>query len=102
MDPIKEAFSKAKQDIFNLQSEIYALKQEIQEINQTLNKILNQQTNSQTIQPTNQHINQSELLQNPTLQHIPTHKTPLYALKSHYTDISTGNEGVPTNKPTNH
>jgi hypothetical protein len=83
MDPIKEAFTRIKEDISYLYNEI-------EEIKLLLNELKSQQSN----QPTNQH-------QNTTLQSsIPT---PLlqYSLKSEKTSISTRNEGVPTNQPTN-
>lgn len=46
-DPIKDAFTRAKQDIFDLQAQLYALKQENNQLNQILSEIpdiLQQQT----------------------------------------------------------
>lgn len=81
MDPIKEAFLKAKQDIQFLNEKIDKLTQELEELKRTLN------TSYQSVQPTNQ-------------QMIPTHQHSLEHLKSSKTSFSTGNEGVPTNQPT--
>ena len=84
-DKIKEAFIKAKEDIFDLQSQIYYLHQEIEEIKRTLNHI-SEQTQSQS---------------NPTDRQItPTDNLDDKALKPHYFNTSTGNEGVPTDRQT--
>jgi biotin operon repressor len=82
MDPIKEAFSKIKQDITFLREELNSLKFKLDNSNLPRNQhnYLNQQTNK----PTNQQINH-----------------PLEGLSKPNMYISTGNEGVPTNKPTN-
>src|SRR3989344_5797813 len=78
MDPVKEAFSKVKQDISDLKEELEAISSELIELKQILN---------------------------PT--HIPTHNLnelynmPLEAVKSPISDISTGNRGVPTDRQTN-
>mgnify|MGYP001609578405 FL=1 len=82
-EAIKQSFAKVKQDMTSLQEQINYLSQQIEELKRTL----------QT--PTHP-------AENPTLQHIiPTHNLPLQALKSSKTPFSTGNQGVPTNKPTN-
>ena len=74
-DPIKEAFQKVKEDIDSLKLELSSLKDLIQHIS----------SNQQTI------------------QHItPTHNPSQTTISSSKTNISTGNEGVPTNQPTNH
>ena len=103
-DKIKEAFAKAKQDIFNLFSELESIKREIKE----LKFILEQQSNSQTDTPThNPAHNKTEINENTAFQHIistqnsiPTHNLPFKALKSPISTISIGNEGVPTNSQT--
>ena len=83
-DQIKEAFSKVKQDIELLKTQLDYLTEEIAQLKRT-------QENNPTYQAENQ-----------TLQHTtPTHHSPLEALKSPKTPFSTGNDGVPTNKPTN-
>ena len=127
MDPIKEAFSKAKQDIFNLQSQLENMRRDMQEIKRTLNIILeNQQTNKPTNNQSNQQSNQfktsnsqyspipSKTASSPTNQQKkpsfyeenPTHKiTPIHNLSQYgliplENKLSIGNEGVPTNQPT--
>ncbi|MEM4259206.1 MAG: hypothetical protein QXS38_00365 [Candidatus Pacearchaeota archaeon] len=87
-DPLKEAFSRIKQDISSLQEQIITLNQQIEEIKRTLLALNStqksfQQTNSQII---------------PTIQQIPTDNLPLEDLKSQNISISTGNRGVPTNR----
>jgi hypothetical protein len=93
MDPVKEAFLKVRQDIDFLFIEL-------QEIKRTLNEIKSQQSNQPTIQqikPTNQHIIPS--YNGPPTQY-PTHILPLKAPKTQYIEVSTRNDGVPTNQPT--
>ena len=79
MDPIKEAFSRIKEDIILLKNEIYGLKDQINEIQTTQTHIyskIDQQTDRQTY-------NQTYMLNStPNLQ------------------SSIGNEGVPTDRQT--
>ncbi len=82
-DQLKEAFSRVRQDIDFLYQEIAEIKQLLYEIHQQSN------------QPTNQQINPTYKTNIPTLQHTDK------ALISTKTTISTGNDGVPTNQPTN-
>jgi chromosome segregation ATPase len=85
MDAIKHAFTKAKQDIFDLQSQISSLSTEISEIKRTLNKLKlpTQEVNNQT----DRHI-------------IPTDNYPPNPVKSTISPFSIGNEGVPTDRQT--
>jgi hypothetical protein len=85
MDPIKEAFSKVKEDIISLRTQLTDLKIQLEEIKRTL-----QQTNRPTdrqITPTNQQI-------------TPTHDQGVYPLKPQNSGFSTGNDGVPTDRQT--
>jgi len=87
MDPLKEAFSKIKDDIFFLRNEIIKLKNQIKNIQTTpTHNSLNiaQQTNKQT-----------------DIQTTPTHKQEVEPLYTNNFNISTGNTGVPTDKQTN-
>jgi predicted transcriptional regulator len=79
MDLIKEAFSKIKEDILSLKEDILSLKEDIKNIKQS--------THNPTI-PTH----------NPT---IPTHNIHVQPLYNQNINSSIGNDGVPTNKPTN-
>jgi chromosome segregation ATPase len=89
-DQIKDAFSKVKQDMDELRTQIWALSQQIEEIKRTLQ----QQNPTETLEkPANQQTN-------PTNQQIPTDNLPLYAPKQQDTPISTGNGGVPTDRQT--
>ncbi|MBU3923284.1 MAG: hypothetical protein KJ592_00030 [Nanoarchaeota archaeon] len=92
MDPIKEAFFKIKQEISSLKSEITELTlkiknfelQTIQQTNPTHNPFKNtQQTDQQSIQQTN-----------------PTHNKAVETLYANNNNSSIGNDGVPTNRPT--
>ena len=90
MDPIKEAFSRIKEDILSLQEQMIALNQQIEEIKRTLeDKIPTDKEDNQTIQQIN-----------PTLNKTPTEDLPFEALKDPISSISTGNGGVPTNSQT--
>jgi ribosomal protein S8 len=107
-DKIKEAFNRAKQDIDSLKSDIFYLNQDILEIKQALQTLLDYETNKPTNQqtqqahtPTPQHINQAQISQNTTQNAFPTQEIPYKALKEHFKDSSTGNDGVPTNQQTN-
>jgi chromosome segregation ATPase len=105
MDPVKEAFAKAKQDIFNLQSQIESLKKEISSLKDLIKasslNVLNQQSNQQSNTPTDTSKYSSISSQIPTIQHIPTDKLPQYGSKEPFRDISIRNEGVPTDRQTN-
>jgi len=91
MDPIKDAFSKVKQEIDELKSHILYLNQQIEDIKRTIEqKIPTQELEKQAIQQIN-----------PTVQQIPTDNYALYGLKPQDTGVSTGNRGVPTDKQTN-
>ncbi len=99
MDPIKEAFLRAKQDIQELSEQVAWLSSQIEELRQMfLHQIAEQNTKSI------QHI---EPIQQTNTPLIPTHnlnelsKMPLNSLKTQDMQISTGNGGVPTNQPTN-
>lgn len=87
MDPIKEAFSKIKEDILFLRSEISQIKLYIKEMqtNPTHNTIeILQQTDKQTDSQT-----------------IPTHNKGIQPPYDQNLHSSIGNRGVPTDKPTN-
>jgi ribosomal protein L16 Arg81 hydroxylase len=106
MEQIKEAFSKVKQDMDLLKSEMAHLKESLKETRESLIELCelfkqfsskkDSQANSKspTENPTHQQINQTHPANNPT---HPTHFKPL---KDENLPISTGNDGVPTNKQT--
>ena len=83
MDPIKEAFSKIKEDISNLRGEIM-------KINETITN-LHPENNVQTIPTDRQTQNQT----------IPTHNPNLQDNLHVNNSFSIGNEGVPTDRQTN-
>jgi len=117
MDKIQHAFNKVKQDILFLNEEIILLKDFLGEIDYKLNIILEKleavQQNKQqlgrsssiippysvpTQNPTHSTQNPTQDITNPT---IPTDKTTYNALISPIKPVSTGNEGVPTDRQTN-
>jgi DNA-directed RNA polymerase sigma subunit (sigma70/sigma32) len=98
MDPIKEAFLRAKQDIQEVREEMHSLKSEIESLKTLIQQSfsLDRQTNQQTdpLRQTNQH-------SIPTDNSEIFNKQPQYGLKSPNTVFSTGNGGVPTDRQTN-
>jgi len=93
MDPIKEAFSKIKEDIKTLRNEILELKFQI-----------TQQTDNQTHKQTNPtHISTQIAQQTDNQTHKQPYITHILPIESPYRPNSTssiGNEGVQTNKQT--
>ncbi len=105
MDQIKTAFQKVKQDMDSMKEEMNILKQflsenkeKLSEIDKTIKDI---QVNISKInfkEPIN---NPTHNLQNPTYPtHSPTDNISFKPLKGQNMGISTGNEGVPTNRQT--
>jgi len=111
-EAIKEAFAKAKQDIFNLSSQIESLKREIQSLKEIVKASQNHPADRPTdnsTHPTTE--NPAHKPDNQTIQHIntaekdpstdnPAHNQGLYALKTQFPDFSTGNRGVPADRQT--
>ncbi|MBI4117043.1 hypothetical protein HY449_04845 [Candidatus Pacearchaeota archaeon] len=104
MDQIKDAFQKVKTDISSLRDEFELLKSEFFLIKDSLDDVLNSlksMRNSQKDIPTNQQINPTGASANPTNQQIIQHiNHPFNRLKGENKHISTGNEGVPTDRQT--
>jgi DNA polymerase I-like protein with 3'-5' exonuclease and polymerase domains len=98
---LKEAFSKIKEDIQTLQSNILWVGQQIEEINRILTQLKETQQLQQTNQQTHPHINPTQNSQNQQINPNPTDKQALYASISPFTGVSTRNEGVPTDRQTN-
>lgn len=113
MDPIKEAFQKIKKDIDILKEEFDYLKKNLLENREkmielceiiknlsekkeiySIDKQTNRQTNIPTHNQTIQHINST------TPTDFSTDSTHINVLKPQNLGISTGNEGVPTNRQT--
>ncbi|MBN1176027.1 HTH domain-containing protein [Candidatus Woesearchaeota archaeon] len=87
MNEIKEAFTRVKQDILALKTELESIKMQLKNIENQLDstKINSTQTPVKTT----------------TSTHIPTLRQEAEGLKPQNLDISTGNEGVPTDRQTN-
>ena len=90
MDPLKEAFQRIKEDIISLKEDLYSVKKDIEGLKEML-KIANVLP---AFNSTTQHINSTIPTQN------PAHKSPFSPLKGENQHISTGNEGVPTDRQT--
>jgi len=97
MDPIKEAFSKAKEDINALKSQFETLSVDVLELKSLLSElnqhIKAQQAPSKQINPTDKSELTEPIANDPDFW---AHK----ALKPHIYTISTRNEGVPTDRQT--
>jgi hypothetical protein len=110
-EQIKLAFSKVKQDVYNLETELFLLKKELTEIKELLSSLHNELNNqillklaqdssnfTPTYTPTLQHIS-------PTLDSYPTYTPTLPqevgGLKTQNMIFSSGNRGVPTDRQTN-
>jgi len=111
-NPIKEAFTKAKQDILSLTAQIESLKREIQSLKEIIKTTPNNKTDRQTDNSTrsstenpaqntiNKTIQQLNPASSTSSTHIPAHNLPLYASKSPISNISIGNDGVSTDRQT--
>lgn len=94
MDQIKEAFRKVKEDMDSLKEELNSLKMQLRDLRISLDKPILYE-NKPAINPANPPLN-------PTYSNlIPTHNPPFNPLKPLISGISSGNEGVPTDKQTN-
>jgi hypothetical protein len=103
-EKIKKAFNKAKEDIMNLQSQLSSIKSEIQLLRQHLDRQTDSSTHNKTdpkthpiLSTTNQHTNPTQTL---FKTHSSTDNYPLETSKTPNTNISTGNEGVSTDRQT--
>lgn len=85
MNPLKEAFTKVKQDMQALQHQIDQIHQKLDNINRTLFRQTDRQQNQTNLD---------------TSTDISTHEMPLESSYLQYQQISTGNEGVSTDRQT--
>lgn len=110
-DNIRESFSRVKEDILFLTNELAGIKYEITELKSLLKQIQEELLVTKLNSIINTPIMASPT-QNPTYQQVyPTHSniptdTPtvpqeIGGLKTQNIPLSTGNEGVPTNRQTN-
>ena len=107
MDPIKEAFSKIKDDIFQLKQEISSLKEQLNFLNTQLSSKLDSVDSQTAIESAKQSPTQTSNFSSEIYQQTnkptnkPTQNQALDSLKPLNLHVSSGNRGVPTNKPTN-
>jgi len=90
MDPVKEAFQRIKEEMQSLKIEISSLRNEIGFLKESLNISHN---------PT--HLNPFTSTPTDKLADLPTVPQEMKGLKEPNLLVSTGNEGVPTDKSTN-
>lgn len=104
MDPIKEAFSKAKQDISELKYQFSQIIYDINEIKDVLNILLNNQESIPTDKQTDNNENSTYSHQIQTEDTLvspnPTDNIPLQAPITPNNTFSIGNGGVPTDRQT--
>ncbi len=105
MDEIKNAFQKVKQDMDSINKELNNLKQSLSETKEQisyLSRLLNELISQPKIRPELDLAIPANNSQNPTYStHIPADNLPFKPLKGQNIGISTGNEGVPTDRQTN-
>jgi hypothetical protein len=109
MDQIRDAFQKVKKDMDSMQEELNLLKQvlsenreKLSEIDRTIRDLSLQMSKFNAPKPQNtQPINPTHSPQNSTYPtHSPTDNFPFRALKPQNMPLSTGNDGVPTDRQT--
>jgi hypothetical protein len=107
-EPIRQAFQKVKQDIMYLLTELNTIRAEIlqtsveiQELRLDLRELKNSQKTLILQAPTHSTQVPTTPTDIPTHTNIPTDEQGLYGLKSQNIVVSTGNEGVPTDRQTN-
>ncbi len=111
-EKIKEAFKKVKEDIFSLGNEVEKIKIGLADMKNELRIVtrflqdLREKTPEkplETLKTTPTHPTKTQTKQQifPTHEEIPTDKLLSQVLKAQNTGISTGNQGVPTDKQTN-
>ena len=105
MDPIKNSFSKVRQDINYLENKLNFLKDELKETREKLIEIceiikfLNEKLEKQEVSPVLE--NKTQIFEKQTTPtHTSTNKTYFKPLYTQNLPISTGNEGVSTDRQT--
>jgi predicted transcriptional regulator len=98
MDLIKESFQRVKEDISSLQNELNNLKKELFETREKLIEIceIMQKISEKVEKRPSTHNQENKTLR----QHASTHSLPLEPLKPQNIGISTGNQGVSTDRQT--
>jgi len=107
-ESIRQAFQKVKEDIMFLVSELNSTRAEIlqthaklQELRSELQDLKNTHKSPKNPIPTHKQEIPTHPTHNQTQNPIPTHDMPSEGLKSPNLRVSTGNEGVPTDRQTN-
>ncbi len=107
MDKIKEAFQKVKEDIESLKYSLTEIKQELNSLKKDILDLKHpiQAPVYDSNMPNQDNLSVETLsthyTQNPAFRHtLSTNNSPFYALKPQNFDISTGNQGVSTDRQT--
>ena len=111
MDELKEAFLRVRNDINFLFNELNSIKDDLEqtkislvEMKDSLNMLkglIFQQTNRQTDKQTKEEVPTREPFYSTEGTHNSTYNLTIKALKPENLGVSTGNDGVPTDKQTN-
>jgi hypothetical protein len=103
MDQLKEAFQKVKKDIDSLRQELNVLAKGLNKNNKKIAEVIEKLDSKNTSKlrksPSNTSTHQHIISTDST--YTSTHNTSFKGLKHQNLSISTGNEGVPTDKQTN-
>jgi hypothetical protein len=108
MEQIKEAFSKVKQDIDFLKSEIAVLNKDLLETRKSLIEVCeilkDYSSKTKEESKSSENIKQEVPAHTPSFSatptYLPAHNSPKTAPSNQILGISTGNQGVPTNRQT--
>jgi chromosome segregation ATPase len=102
MDPIRESFNRVRQDIDSLQQQIDYISQEIEKNKKQMLEIceLIRKLSEKTALIAQQQTSTYQQLNQALSTHISTHEDLFKALKPQILPISTGNQGVPTDRQT--
>ena len=100
MDPVKDAFGKVRQDIESLRQDLNLLVEEIIILKEAIKSMSSFPIPLIRGEEPPHNPNNFNLSSNIPTDN-PTHNYPFKPLKPHFSDISIGNKGVPTDKQTN-
>jgi len=103
MDPIRESFNRVREDIDSLKQEIDALTSQMEKSKNQMLEMCEIIKNlfEKTAQLASQQASTHQELNQAISTHLSTHDTLFKALKPQILPISTGNQGVPTDRQTN-
>jgi len=102
MEDVKRSFSRVKEDIFFLGSQIEKLSFSIQELNNQISRLDSEIEKIKiNMLETQDKLSSTHTEKTTTQKPIPTENLLFQALKDQISQVSTGNDGVPTDRQTN-